>query len=136
MASGTQNLPSQIYNKTQNNQITVNGVGNYSASHLLYSVIIITKYFLIQKASHWTSICLNHLPPTIISSYSIYFTCILYFLCLLVYSRFQVFHLILLHDRHTSAPPVFVSLFTAAWADVAECVQKPCLRHAFCHVII
>ena len=22
-------------------------------------------------------------------------------------------------------------LCTAAWADVAECVQKPCLRHAF-----
>ena len=69
------------------------------------------------------------------------------------YSRFQVFHLILLHDMGTSAPPVFVSRFkykkgtavsflylgilcTAAWADVAECVQKPCLRHAFCHVII
>ncbi len=52
------------------------------------------------------------------------------------YSRFQVFHLILLHDMGTSAPPVFVSRFkykkgtavsflylgilcTAAWADVA-----------------
>ena len=62
----------------------------------------------------------------------------LYFLCLLVYSRLLVLHLILFHDRGTSAPPVFVSRFkykkgttvsflylgilcTAAWADVAEC---------------
>ncbi len=52
-------------------------------------------------------------------------------------SRFPVFHLILFHDRRTSAPPVFVSriqchkkcyffcgigiLCTAAWADVAQC---------------
>ena len=113
------------------------GWRNYSASHLLYSVIIITKYFLIQKVSHWTSVRLNHLPHTIISSYNICFACMLYFLCLLVYSRLLVLHLILFHDRGTSAPPVFVSRFkcnggnvsfihctgilcTAAWADVAE----------------
>ena len=51
---------------------------------------------------------------------------------------------IFLHDRCTSAPPAFKpiccknaffcgiwALCAAAWADVAECVQKPCLRHAF-----
>ena len=42
MAPGTQNLSSQIYNKTQNNQITVNmGGGDYSASHLLCNEKII-----------------------------------------------------------------------------------------------
>ena len=30
----------------------------------------------------------------------------------------------------------YLALCAAAWADVAECVQKPCLRHAFCHGII
>ncbi len=51
MASGTQNLPSQIYTKTQNNQITVNGEGeNDFASHLLASVIVIVKQIQYKKA--------------------------------------------------------------------------------------
>ncbi len=45
MASGTQNLPPQIYNKTQNNHITVNncklGGGDYSANHLLNNAVVI-----------------------------------------------------------------------------------------------
>ena len=51
MASGTQNLSSQIYTKTQNNQITVNGEGeNDFASHLLASVIVIVKQISVQKS--------------------------------------------------------------------------------------
>ena len=43
MASGTQNLSSQVYKK-QNKQITVNGVvENDFASHLLDSIIVIVK---------------------------------------------------------------------------------------------
>ncbi len=49
MASGTQNLLPQIYTKTQNKQVTVNGGRNYSASHLLYNVIINVVWVLIQK---------------------------------------------------------------------------------------
>ncbi len=65
-------------------------------------------------------------------------------------SRFPVFHLILFHDRRTSAPPVFVSRFkykkgtavsflylgilcTAACAVVAQChlVKSLCRKHFY-----
>ena len=51
MASGTQNLSSKIYIKTQNKQITGNGVAeNDFASHLLASVIVIVKQISVQKS--------------------------------------------------------------------------------------
>ncbi len=51
MASGTQNLSSKVYTKTQNKNITVNEVvGNDFASHLLASVIVIVKQIQYKKA--------------------------------------------------------------------------------------
>ncbi len=51
MASGTQNLSSKVYTKTQNKNITVNEVvGNDFASHLLASVIVIVKQISVQKS--------------------------------------------------------------------------------------
>ena len=129
MASGTQNLPPATCNKTQNKKIIGNGWWELFCQSL---IIQCNNYCYIR-------INIKMIP--------------LYFRPSKPPSPHHNFQLILFHDRCTSAPPVFVSRFkcnggnvsfihctgilcTAAWAVVAQCVQKPCLRHAFWNGII
>ena len=112
MASGTQNLSSELYKKIQNYQIIGNRVVGIILPATYYTVyqLLVYRYYNIKIKQQRSSVCLSHFPHTIISSYNICFTCVLYFLCLLLYSRLLVFQLILFHDR-----------CTAAWADVVQC---------------
>ena len=129
------------------------GVGNDFASHLLYNgIIVVICCINIKMTSLYFRPSKSSVPHY---NFQLLFILFLYYVFCNFggYSRFLVFHLILFHDRGTSAPPVFVSRFkcnggnvsfihctgilcTAAWAVVAQCVQKPCLRHAFWNGII
>ncbi len=113
------------------------GVGDDFASHLLYNgIIAVICCINIKMTSLYFRSSKSSVPHY---NFQLLFILFLYYvLCNFGgYSRFLVFHLILFHDRGTSAPPVFVSRFkykkgtavsflylgilcTAAWADVAQ----------------